>query len=155
MLLLQFNCTMRFQSWVGTAGRAIIGPISASGLDTVASGKLLNFRLCLCLMGKGTIKETRTKMLQTLPPKQINLVLSFIILLWNMEVIPVRQTSSTAQKPYFQRPLTQRGRGRLYLHYIEVLTPRGSSLNRNITLLLVQTCVCSFPSFGGWGVALF
>lgn len=80
----------------GTPGRGIIGPTSATHLDMWPPASYSTSGCACCLMGNETVKETRRKMLQTLVLKQISLVLSFGFLLWNVEVMPVKPTSSMA-----------------------------------------------------------
>lgn len=97
---------------------------------------------CACCLME---KETRKKILQTLALNQINLVLSFVILLWNVKVLPLRPTSFIAPKPQFQKPLstTQRGKSSLRLQ-VKMLLP---CCNKHVLVLPPTHCLSGLVLF--------
>ena len=75
-------------------------------------------------------------MVQTLALQLINLVLSFVILLWNVEFVTVRPTSSTALKGYLPKA-TEYTKGEVFTFItLGSLPLRESFLGGDVTSLL-------------------
>lgn len=70
----------------------------ASGLDFSPLASYWTLGCACCLMGKRQLRRPEKNNVANIgPKKKMNLVLSFMILLWNVKFMPVRPTSSTSQ----------------------------------------------------------